>query len=379
MLSLEYPPYVYGGAGVHVDNLSHALAKELEVEIRACGNPKESINENPNVKFYPISDRYADMLHSKVFNTMIMDMDIAFDLNNVDIVHSHTWYMAFAAQVIRKLYGIPIIATVHSLEPHRPWKREQLGKGYDLTTHLERTLYGMADGIITVSAATRRDLLEVYPEVDPQKISVIHNGIDLDKFRPNHDKKLLKRLGIQDDYILFLGRLSRQKGIFDLLDACRKKLIDRKVVLVTGAADTHEIREEMDVEINKLDNVIWINEMLSHELTRALYTNARAFLCPSRYEPFGIINLEAMACGCPVVAANVGGIPEVIEDGYNGLLFEAGDIASMAEKVNHLSSNEELRVKFISNGKKVLKKRFTWGRVANETIKFYRKVIARCR
>jgi len=379
MLSLEYPPYVYGGAGVHVKNLSNALAKKMEVEVRACGDPNESKIANPNVNFYPMSNRYSDFKHSKVFNTMVTDMDMAIDLNNVDIVHSHTWYMAFAAQLIKKLHGTPIVATVHSLEPHRPWKREQLGKGYDLTTHLEKTLYGMADGIITVSAATGRDLLKVYPEVNPEKVSVIHNGIDLDKFRPNHERNLIDRFGIGTGYILFLGRLSRQKGIFDLLEACRKKLIDRQVVIVTGAADTTEIRAEIENEIIKLDNVIWINEMLSNEQTRALYTNARVFLCPSRYEPFGIINLEAMACGCPVVAANVGGIPEVIEDGYNGLLFEAGDIDNMAEKVNFLYPNEELRAKFISNGEKILKSRFTWDKVANETQKFYRKVIAQCR
>ncbi len=379
ILSLEYPPYVYGGAGVHVNNLSKALAKEMEVEIRACGDPRESVKENPHVKFYPMGDRYSGMIYSKVLNTMVLDMDMTLELENVDIVHSHTWYMTFAAQVIRKLYGIPIVATVHSLEPHRPWKREQLGSGYDLTTHLERSLYGMADGIITVSAATKRDLLEVYPEVDTEKISVIHNGIDLAKFKPNHDKKILKKLNIEDDYFLFLGRLSRQKGIFDLLEACRKKLFDRNLVLVTGAADTNEIYNKVEKEIKNLDNVLWINKMLSYEMTRALYTNARVFLCPSRYEPFGIINLEAMACECPVVAANVGGIPEVIEDGYNGILFEAGDIQGMADKVNHLNSNEDLRLKYICRGSKILKSRFSWDMVANETIKFYRKVIARCR
>ena len=375
MLSLEYPPNVYGGAGVHVDNLSRALARDIDVHVKAAGDPSGSREGNPSVRFYPMPERYAGEKHSKVLNTMLLDMDIAHDAGDFDLVHSHTWYMAHAAVLTKILHDIPLVATVHSLEPHRPWKREQLGRGYDLTTHLERQLYSMADGIIAVSGSTKKDLLDVYPAVDEDKVTVIHNGIDLERFRPNPDRAPLDELRVPDEYILFVGRLSRQKGIFDLVEACVRGLITSPVVLVTGAADTPELREEFSSIIGKADNILWIDRMLDFDTLRALYTHASVFLCPSRYEPFGIINLEAMACGAPVVASRVGGIPEVVTHGENGLLFEPGDLSAMSSAIASVMDDSSLRKRLVDAGRRTVEERFSWSAIARKTMDFYRKVI----
>ena len=245
MLSLEYPPYIYGGAGVHVDNLSRALAKKMDVEVRCRGEEKLMVNGNPTVRYFPMPERYNGEKWARVLNTIVFDTDVVSQPSDANIVHSHTWYMALSAIEAKKLYEIPLVATVHSLEPHRPWKREQIGTGHNLTTFLEHSLYREADAVIAVSKATKRDLLDVYPDVEPGRVHVIHNGIDTSKFYPQSDGRVLERYGIKQPYILFVGRLSRQKGIFDVVEACKRGLIKENIVLVTGAPDTKEIVDEI--------------------------------------------------------------------------------------------------------------------------------------
>lgn len=376
MLTLEFPPYIYGGAGVHVGNLTEALRKRMDVCVRACGPTDTAAPKDTH--FYPMPKRYSGSSFDKVLNTMVLGADIAHDPIDADLIHSHTWYMAHAAKLMKVLHSRPVVSTVHSLEPHRPWKREQLGQGYDLSTALERELYtSVADAIIAVSESTKSDLLNVYPDVDPDIVEVIPNGVDTSRFRPNPDRKPLEELGIEGNYILFLGRLSRQKGIFDLLGAVEQGLIEENVVLVTGAADTAELKADMEKRVSRLPTVKWIDRMLDPYTIRSLYTHASVFLCPSRYEPFGIINLEAMACGAPVVAASVGGIPEVVSHGKTGLLYEPGDLDAMARTVSRVQSNGKLREKFITNGMADVKERFSWEKVAEKTMGLYRRVLER--
>jgi glycogen synthase len=318
-------------------------------------------------------------------------------LPKVDVVHCHTWYAHFAGCLVKQLQGIPLVLTTHSLEPHRPWKVEQLGSAYHVSSWIERTAYENADGVVAVSQSMRRDVRELYGVPD-DRVAVIHNGIDLQQYRPTPDAAVLRQYGIDPEvpFVLFVGRITRQKGIIHLVNAIRFMRPDVQVVLCAGAPDTPEIGREMTaaVERARADSphpIVWIQEMLAKDKVIALYTQAAIFVCPSVYEPFGIINLEAMACETPVVAAAVGGIPEVVDDGETGLLvpFEAkggGDAdpkdperfsRDLAAAVNTLLDDPGRREAMARKARTRVEEQFSWTSIARQTLDFYQRIIAR--
>ncbi len=325
-LTNEYPPHIYGGAGVHVDYLSRELAKLMPVEVRCFGDQRF---EKGNLKVTgfeidtddftcpkPLRSVFAAVRRCTDFNTMKIDADLA---------HCHTWYTHFGGILAKKNYGIPLVITVHSLEPLRPWKREQLAGGYDFSLWVEKTALEMADAIIAVSGETKRDIERLF-NVDPARVHTIYNGIDLDEYHKVESIAALKRYGIDQKkpYLLFVGRIARQKGIVHLVRAIQFMDPDFQIVLCAGAPDTPEIAEEMKSAVEqakaKRSDIIWIEEMVDRKTVIELYSHAAVFCCPSIYEPFGIINLEAMACETAVAASAVGGIKEVVVDGETGFL-----------------------------------------------------------
>ncbi len=323
LITREYPPGVYGGAGVHVEYLSRELARLIEVEVHCWGKqradagtlhvrgdePPASVPEGCAAKFKTAVD------------AMALNLAQMKELGKIDIVHTHTWYAAMAGFLAKKLYGIPFVLTTHSLEPLRAWKAEQLGSGYAMSSWMERTAILDADAIVAVSNGTKADILRAYPEADAAKIHVIYNGIALKEYRKTAATDALAKYGVDAStpYVLFVGRITRQKGVVHLVDAVRRLPAGTQVVLCAGAPDTPEIAAEMraGVEATRSEggNIVWIEKMVTKAEAIELYSNCRVFCCPSVYEPFGIINLEAMACGAPVVASAVGGILEVVVDG----------------------------------------------------------------
>ena len=330
LLTNEYPPNFYGGAGVHVEYLSRELAKLTPVEVRTFGTEDSSKVDYGSRGFRPIP-RYLLAPADLASPLKALHTCLAFTGQeiNADVVHCHTWYTHFGGMLAKMLYGLPLVVTVHSLEPLRPWKREQLGRGYDLSSWVERTTLEMADAVIAVSRSTATDIERLF-HIDPKAIAVIPNGIDTDEYAPVTDRERLVSYGIDPTrpYVLFVGRMTWQKGLRYLLDAVPHLLPDVQVVLCAGAADTPEIAQEMDAIVTRLQQqrhgVVWIPAMLARRTTIALYSHAAVFCCPSIYEPFGLINLEAMACETPVVASAVGGIPEVVVDGETGYLVDPG-------------------------------------------------------
>ena len=289
---------------------------------------------------------------------------------DADLVHAHTWYTFFAGHLAKMLYDVPFVVTVHSLEPKRPWKEEQLGRGYKLSTWLERTGVESADRVIAVSEEMRRDILEAY-EVDPSKVVVVHNGVDLNKYRPSRAVDVRARYGIVGPYALFVGRISRQKGIDVLLSAARTLAADVTVVLAATSPDTPELQAKIASQTRDNPRLIWIDEMVSEDALVSLYTEADLFVCPSVYEPFGIINLEAMACGTPVVASAVGGIVEVVVDGETGLLVPPSDPDALARAIDRLMSDNSLREACARNGRHRVENLFSWERIARKTLDVY--------
>jgi glycogen synthase len=349
LLTNEYPPHVYGGAGVHVEFLSRELARlpDVDVEVRCFGEQKLD-EPHLRVRGYPEpSGMSAPDYLRPVFGAMARDVAWAGDNVDADVVHCHTWYSHLGGILIRQGYGIPLVLTVHSLEPLRPWKREQLRGGYDLSLWVEQTALGMADAVIAVSRGTREDILRVTP-AQPDKVHVIYNGIDTSLYRPVPDTDALARYGIdpRQPYVLFLGRITRQKGIVHLARAI--PLIDpsAQVVLCAGAPDTPEIAREMEDAVAAAERarggVIWIREMVPREVAIQLYSHAAVFCCPSIYEPFGIINLEAMACGTPVVALDRGAVREVVDEGVTGLIFN--DLEAMVRGLPRVFDLDRRRV-----------------------------------
>jgi len=390
-LTNEYPPHIYGGAGVHVGYLSRELAKTMPVEVRCFGDQR--IDEgNLKVTGYeldtsgftcpkPLRSAFGAVRRCIDFNTTDID---------ADIVHCHTWYTHFGGILARKNYGIPFVITVHSLEPLRPWKREQLAGGYDFSLWVEKTALEIADAIIAVSEETKRDIERLF-EVDPGRVHVIYNGIDLDQYRKVYSTAALRRYGIDPNkpYLLFVGRITRQKGFQHLVRAIQFMDRDFQIVLCAAAPDTLGIAEEMKAAVERAKaqrpGIIWINEMVDQTVARELYSHAAVFVCPSIYEPFGIINLEAMACERPVVASAVGGIKEVVVDGETGFLvpleqmkespFEATNpdkfARDLAARINQLMKNAELREKFGKAGRKRAEEKFSWSIIAQETQVLY--------
>jgi len=394
LLTREYPPDVYGGAGVHVEYLARELARLLEVEVRCFGPRRpEPDPREPSVRaFEPWAALGGD--DAAVLRVLSVDLAMASGLEGASLVHSHTWYANFAGHLAKVLHGLPHVVTTHSLEPLRPWKAEQLGRGgYALTRFIERTALEHADAVIAVSQGMRADILEVYPQLDPARVRVILNGIDADEYAPDDGTDVLRHHGVDPDRpsVIFVGRITHQKGVTHLLDAASMFDPGAQIVLCAGAPDTPEIAEEVSSKVRALqearDGVIWIREMLPKPSVIQLLTRATAFVCPSIYEPLGIVNLEAMACETAVVATAVGGIPEVVVHGETGLLvpFEAGVdrgpadpealARDLAGAVNELLADPTRAEVMGKTGRQRVLERFTWREVAAQTVALYRELL----
>ncbi|MEN8185855.1 MAG: glycogen synthase [Bacteroidota bacterium] len=392
----EFPPYVYGGAGVHVEYLAAELAKLMEVDVRSFGDQDEK-SGNLTVKGFPFDNPAFDNTNDKlkaVLKTLSTCIHMNADDIDADVVHCHTWYAHFAGIVAKLSYGIPLVITTHSLEPLRPWKREQLGRGYDTSSWVEKTAIEMADAIIAVSKETKDDVLKHF-DVDEEKIEVIYNGINLQEYVVTEETSTLEEYGIDKSkpYVLFVGRITRQKGIIHLVNAIKYIDPDTQVVLCAGAPDTPEIAKEMEDSVNEVkktrDNVIWIDKMLDKKEVIQLYSHADVFCCPSIYEPFGIINIEAMACETAVVASAVGGIKEVVVNGETGILvpleqqneapFEPVDpdkfSKDLADGINELIKNQDLAKKMAKNGRKRVEETFDWAAIAKQVEELYKSLI----
>jgi glycogen synthase len=315
----------------------------------------------------------------RVIETLSQNLAIIAEPIESEVVHTHTWYANMAGVWAKRLYGVKTVATVHTLEPQRPWKAEQLGPGgYELSTWLERTGLRDCDHVIAVSEAIKKDLINIYG-INDSRIAVIPNGIDVEKYTPTHKPAVIEKYGIKRPYVLFVGRLSRQKGIFDLLRAARYLRKDAQIVLLTGKADTSELVNELNNAIKSLrhagKNILWVNRVVPEDELISLYSYARVFVCPSVYEPFGIINLEAMACGVPVVASRVGGIPEVVMDEVTGTLVPPGEPKQLADAVNVLLDDEELARAMGKAGRERVERAFSWEAIAEKTLEVYESIL----
>ncbi|MFE5887364.1 glycogen synthase [Streptomyces sp. NPDC056468] len=376
LLTREYPPDVYGGAGVHVEFLARELRDLVDLEVHCWGEGRAVgvLRHRP----WSALDTSNDALR-----TFSVDLAMAAGLEGRELVHSHTWYANLGGHLAKLLYGIPHVMTAHSLEPLRPWKAEQLGGGYALSSWAERTAIEAADGVIAVSGAMREDILSCYPALDPARVHVVHNGIDTTLYRPDRGTDVLSRFGLDPDrpYVLFVGRITRQKGVPHLLRAVRDIDPAAQVVLCAGAPDTPEIdREFRDLyqELSRVrEGVHWIPQMLPRPEVIQLLTHAAVFVCPSVYEPLGIVNLEAMACGTPVVASQVGGIPEVVDDGKTGLLVPLDDDfeAGLARALDSLIGDPETAGRMGEAGRQRAVGEFGWDAVARRTARLYGEIL----
>ena len=440
LMTREYPPYVYGGAGVHVEYLSRELARQIAVEVHAWGEvpaheeiPGHSEPPNPNLEVHfeqpwDAITKGTDAKFKGALEALSLNLLQQLDLSKLDVIHTHTWYVSMAGFLAKKLYGIPFVLTTHSLEPLRAWKAEQLGTGYALSSWMERTAILDADAIVAVSNGTKADILRAYPDVDPERIHVIYNGIDLQQYQYTPETSALEKYGVDPTkpYVLFVGRITRQKGVTHLVEAIRYLPAGTQVVLCAGAPDTPEIAQEMRDKVEALrketplsqhaavethtppgqnppghafatgdplgigHNIVWIENMVSKEEAIQLYSHCAVFCCPSVYEPFGIINLEAMACGAPVVASATGGILEVVVEGETGYLvpFEQDPQTSfplepaqfaedLALRLNQLLADPEKAKAMGVAGRKRVEAHFSWGAIAEQTIELYRSLMQR--
>jgi starch synthase len=388
LITKEYPPHIYGGAGVHVAELVRVLRNSIEVQVRCFGNDRDE----KDTKSY-VHPKNFDASNAAI-QTMATDLSMVDDIAGSSLVHSHTWYANFAGHVASQLHGIPHLITAHSLEPLRPWKAEQLAGGYRVSSWVERTAYEAATGIVAVSHGMRADILRAYPQIDPVKVSVVHNGIDLSAFQSASNPDLVRALGINPDArsVVFVGRITQQKGLPYLLQAAEDLPSDVQIVLCAGAPDTPEMQQRVVELVERLkakrQGVIWVEKHLSRPELIAVLSSATVFACPSIYEPLGIVNLEAMACGIPVVATATGGIPEVVEDGVTGLLVpieqvqdgsgkpldEAKFVVDTAAALQEALANPNLSAMGIA-GRRRVEEHFSWDKIAAETIDVYRNAI----
>ena len=407
LMTREYPPYVYGGAGVHVEYLSRELAKKIEVEVHAWGDVPEhdSLTDhtapaNPDLKV-TFENPWGQITHGTqakfkgALEALSLNLLQQLHLEKLDVVHTHTWYVSMAGFLAKKLYGIPFVLTTHSLEPLRAWKAEQLGSGYALSSWMERTAILDADAIVAVSNGTKADILKAYPEVDPARIHVIYNGIDLEQYQWTADTTALRTFGVDETkpYVLFVGRITRQKGVTHLVEAVQYMPAGTQVVLCAGAPDTPEIATEMREKVEAARaagaNIVWIEKMVTKAEAIQLYSHCAVFCCPSVYEPFGIINLEAMACRAPVVASATGGILEVVVEGETGHLVRfAADAGTgfpvqpeqfardLAMRVSDVLA-DPVKAKLMGEaGRKRVEAIFSWTAIADQTIAMYQELIA---
>jgi starch synthase len=381
LLTREYPPAVYGGAGVHVEFLARELRKLIEVDVHCMGD------ERPGATAHSEHDpRLAGA--NAALRVLSADLAMAAGVAGDDLVHSHTWYANMAGHLAKMLYDIPHVVTSHSLEPARPWKAEQLGGGYRLSSWAEQTAYEAADAVIAVSAGSKRDVLAAYPALDPERVHVVHNGIDTDLYRPVPETDVLERLGVDPSRpsVVFVGRITRQKGVPHLLRAALDFDASAQLVLLAGAADTPELAAETLAAVERLraerDSVIWIEEMLPVVEVRQVLSHATVFVCPSIYEPLGIVNLEAMACETAVVASDVGGIPEVVDDGVTGLLVHYDERepsafeAALAARVNELVGDPARAAAMGEAGRARALAEFGWDTAARRTVDIYDAVLS---
>ena len=398
ILTNEFPPNIYGGAGVHVDYLTRELSRLMEVEVRCFGSDGRDLRVNDqSLKATAYGVDASEYGAPRPLHSVFTALERCLDWNSAgidaDVVHLHTWYTHFGGILAKLNYGIPLVLTVHSLEPLRPWKREQLGGGYDFSCWVERTAIEMADAVVAVSVDTKADVLRLF-NVPESKVRVIHNGIDLNEFKATDADAVLAKYGIDPlrPYMLFVGRITRQKGILHLANAIRHMSKDFQIVLCAGAPDTPEIAAEMRCKVDEAQalhgSVIWVESMVAKQDLIALYSRAAVFCCPSVYEPFGIINLEAMACETAVVASAIGGIPEVVVPEETGILvplalkhgtFEPQDSEAfekgLAMGVNRLMSDEALRVRMGLAGRRRAEQHFSWSSIAAKTHQLYSELL----
>ena len=394
----EFPPNIYGGAGVHIDFLSQELSKLGQVEVRCFGTQDEELNSMNVLGIQSSLTKMEDVTnpHIKMFHNLSKNVEMSQHTQEADVVHCHTWYTHLAGIFTRELLQIPLILTTHSLETHRPWKVEQLGNGYFLSRWIENHAYNTADGVIAVSEQMKTDVVEAYG-INPEKVTVIHNGIDPEFYKPTFDNDLLREYGINPEvpFVLFVGRITRQKGISQLISAAKYFNKNCQIVLCAGAPDTPEIAKETEGLINELKSqrtgVILISEMLPREKIKVLYSHARVFACPSLYEPFGIINLEAMSCETAVVGSEVGGIPEIIVEGKTGYLIPLESVSrtnfnpknpeafqkEFASKINILLDDENLAKTMGKAGRAKVLEKFSWESIAKTTYYYYQEVISK--
>jgi alpha-maltose-1-phosphate synthase len=391
LLTREYPPEVYGGAGVHVEYLGRELGRLVDLTVHCWGEDRA----DPAVHAYrPWQALAGESPHLAALQAMSIDLLMAAGVQGTDIVHSHTWYAQFAGHLAKLMYGIPHVTTVHSLEPLRPWKAEQLGGGYALSSFCERIALESADAVIAVSEGSRRDILGCYPAIDQSRVHVIYNGIDAAEYAPDAGTDVLARLGVDPDRpsVVFVGRITRQKGVAHLLRAARDFDPAAQLVLCAGAPDTPEIGAEVAAGVQRLqasrDGIIWIDQMLPKADVIQLLSHATVFACPSIYEPLGIVNLEAMACEAAVVASATGGIVEVVKDGETGFLVALeqapGSIepvhpeafaAAFAARVNQLIADPQLATKLGQAGRRRAVAHFAWPAIADQTVSVYRAFV----
>ncbi|MDB6171144.1 MAG: putative glycogen synthase, ADP-glucose transglucosylase [Chthoniobacteraceae bacterium] len=398
-LTNEFPPTIYGGAGVHVDYLSRELSKLIEIEARCYGEAHREIRVDfPSLKATGFGLDTSEYTAPKQLHSIFGAVQRCVDWNSTnidaDIVHLHTWYTHFGGILAKLNYGIPMVLTVHSLEPLRPWKREQLGGGYDFSCWVEKTAIEMADAVIAVSSETKADVLRLF-NVDEKKVHVIYNGIDLAEYQPVKTTEALRKYGIDPNvpFVLFVGRITRQKGIVHLVNAIKSMDPGFQIVLCAGAPDTPEIAREMKAAVDEArahrGEIIWIEEMVNKATVYELYSHAAVFCCPSIYEPFGIINLEAMACETAVVASAVGGIKEVVVHGETGYLVPIEQMTEspfepmnpeqfskdLAARINELMADPALREKMGKAGRRRAVEKFSWESIAQQTHALYKSLL----
>ncbi len=394
-LTNEFPPFIYGGAGVHVEYLSRELAKIVPVEVRSFHEQSYVVDQLTVRGTKVDGSQFVGCPVSLISPLKALATCLAFNGQGIeaDVVHCHTWYTHFGGLLAKLLYGKPLVITVHSLEPLRPWKREQIGRGYDFSSWIEKTALEMADAVIAVSNSTADDIARLFT-IDPGRLHTIPNGIDTDEYAPISRPDVLGRFGIDGGapYVLFVGRMTRQKGLKYLLAAAERIDPRMQIVLCAGESDTPELQAELEATVEELKarrpGLVWIPEMVDRQTTVALYSHATVFCCPSIYEPFGIINLEAMACGTPVVGSNVGGIPEVVVDGETGFIVELalaaapphdptdpdGFAGGLAQAINRFVADPELARRMGAAGRQRVLDCYSWQSIAKRTYELYNAV-----